>query len=357
MTLSSPPLPRMIRFQRVRKPSSVSSYPTETWQSTNATADFTFSGRDMQAMFAAAKGVHVDGVIGLDVVALQGILGLTGPVSVTGIPEPVTSQNAANVLLNQLYVGLPPNSSQGPRHEELSEVTSAAVHQLQASNVDLVALARVLASEVAGRHLLLWDENPSYERTIREVGASGAVDTDDPTRTFHIDVENATATKLDYFVDVSISDTVHLDTDGIVTVVSEVTMTNHAPAGQPPSFQLGPDNINSHVAGEYVGRVIVWGPRGSTQRGSHSESGLRATEQDIPVMPGKSFTAQFETVIPRALQGDMFRLVFVPQPRLTPDSLTVHIIAPGRHLRTESTFRTVLAKTTTLTWTFSKGDQ
>ena len=68
----------------------------------------------MQAMFAAATGTHVDGVIGIDVVALQALLGLTGPVTVSGIPEPITTQNAAYVLLDQLYEGLPPEFSQVP---------------------------------------------------------------------------------------------------------------------------------------------------------------------------------------------------------------------------------------------------
>ncbi len=90
-------------------------YPPGNWQSVNASADFSFSGSDMQAMFSAATGTQVDGVIGIDVVALQALLKLTGPVAAPGIPEPVTAQNASDVLLNQLYAGLPPESSQVPR--------------------------------------------------------------------------------------------------------------------------------------------------------------------------------------------------------------------------------------------------
>jgi hypothetical protein len=325
--------------------------PTETWQSTNATADFAFSGRDMQAMFASATGTHVDGVIGIDVVGLQALLGLTGPVSVPGIPERITSSNAANVLLDQLYENLPPGSSQGPRREELAAVASAAFHQLEVRKVDVVALARTLATAVGGRHLQLWDENAQNERTITEVGASGEIDTDDPTRTFHVAVENATATKLDYFVDVAISDTVVITPKGSADVYSTVKLTNHAPAGQAPSYQLGPDGINSDVPGEYIGRVFLWGPRGSHQSGSVHESGLLlAPETDLVVMPGKSVTTEFETVIPHAIQQDGLRLVFVPQPRLTPESLKVHIVASG----TQSTVSAVLTKTTALSWQFER---
>jgi hypothetical protein len=324
--------------------------PSETWQSTNATANFSFSGKDMQYMFAYTAGTDVDGVIGIDVVALQALLGLTGPVSVPGIAEPVTAQNASYVLLDQLYQGLPPGSSQGPRREELAAVASAVFHQLGVGKVDVVALARTLATEASERHLQIWDEVPQYEQTIIQLGASGNIDTDDPTRTLHVAVENATATKLDYFVDVAISDTVTISADGSATVKTAVTLTNHAPAGQPASYQLGPDGINSHVSGEYVGRVFLWAPRGSIQKGSVKESGLQlAPEMDLPVMPGQSATANFETTIPHAIQGDKLKLVFEPQPRLTPESLKVHIIASG----TQATSSASLTKATTLTWDFT----
>ncbi|HWE66949.1 MAG TPA: DUF4012 domain-containing protein [Acidimicrobiales bacterium] len=327
--------------------------PTLLWQSANAPADFPFTGRVTQAMFAAATGAHVEGVIGLDVVALQGLLALTGPVTVAGIPEPVTSDNAASVLLDQLYEGDPPGSSQDPRHEELGAVTSAAVHQLQSGDVDVVALARTLATEVAGRHLQIWDENPSYERTITEVDASGAVDTTDPTRTFHVAVENATTTKLDFFIRVSISDTVYVTPSGTAQVDTSVTLHNTAPAGQAPSYQLGPDGINSHVVGQYVGRVILWGPRGASQPNSVAESGLRATEVDLSVLPGQSATAQFSSSIPGAVHQGTFHLVFVPQARLFPETLKIHLVGAALAPGSSATARVTLNKTQAFTWHFT----
>jgi hypothetical protein len=326
---------------------------TQTWQNTNATANFAFSGGDMQAMFAQATGIHVNGVIGLDTVALEGLLGLSGPVSVAGIPEPVTAQNAGYVLLDQLYAGLPANSPQGPRREELTAVASGAVHQLQFGKVDLVALARTLATAVGGRHLQLWDEAPQYERTVRELGASGAIDTDDPSRTFHVAVENATASKLDYFVAVSISDQVYVLKDGSAVVRTAVTVHNSAPAGQPASYQLGPDGANATVEGQYVGRVFLWGPRGSSQPSSTSESGLSLNaEQDLSLLPGQTKTAYFETTILHAVSHGILSLVFVPQPRLQPVPLDVQLHVPGSHTPRTLTTRVLLERTAALSWAF-----
>ena len=321
--------------------------PTELWPSTNATADFPFSGRTMQAMFATAVGTHVNGVIGLDAVALQGLLALTGPLTVPGLPQPITAQNATYVLLNQLYQGLPPGSSQSGRREQIAAVTSAVFNALHTGNGDIVALARTVADSVSTRHLQVWDENPGFEKTIRDVGASGAADAVDPSRTFHIALENATATKLDYFVQVSVADTIYLTSDGTAYVDTAVRVSNGAPSG-PASYQLGPDGINSRVPGQYVGRVLVWGPRGSSQHGSVPESGLRVTEEDLGVLPGQAATAQFTTSIRGAVQGGNLRLVFVPQPRLSPESVSVQVVEPNGTKLPPT--HVLLTKTTQLRW-------
>ena len=231
-------------------------------------------------------------------------------------------------------------------------MTSATVHQLQVGQVDVVALAAVLATEISGRHLQVWDEDPAFERTLTDVGASGAIDTVDPSRTFHIAVENATATKLDYFIGVSMSDHVHLSANGSAVVNTSVTLTNHAPAGQPPSLQLGPDGVNSHVAGEYVGRVLVWGPRGSIQNGSVKECGPGAQRRGSPgtARPVGHGAVRDDDPPCRAKReaADGVR----PQPRLSPEALTVHVAYPGLP-RSEATVHAVLNHSATLAWNIS----
>jgi hypothetical protein len=97
--------------------------------------------------------------------------------------------------------------------------------------------------------------------------------------------------------------------------------------------------------------VFLWGPRDSMQKGSVPESGLLlAPEIDLPVPPGQSATAHFKTVIPDAIRNDRLKLVFQPQPRLSPESLEVHVSASG----TQASARASLTKTTILTWNFER---
>jgi Protein of unknown function (DUF4012) len=328
--------------------------PTLVWQSTNAPADFPWSGGDMAAMYHAATGGTVQGVIALDVPTLQSLLALTGPLSVPGVPGPITSANAASILLNQLYQGTPAGS-QELRHDELSLVAQAAVADLSAKKVDPGALARALGEDAAGRHLLLWSAAPQLQRQITLLGASGSVSNVNPSRTFHTAVENATATKLDYFVSVSEHFQIFVSPKGRAIVTTTVTVTNNAPSGQAPSYQLGPDGIVSHTAGQYVAHVYLWGPKGGgvTQVQSTPESGLQVSEQDVSLLPQRDATVQFVTVIPHAVGNGRLSLHLVPQPRLTPTAVTASVDADGWRIQGPAKQSVQLSTSQTLAWTLS----
>jgi hypothetical protein len=327
--------------------------PTLLWQSVNASADFPTSARIMQAMFAQVEGVHVDGVVAVDVPALASLLRLSGPVTVAGISGVITDANVSDVLLHRLYEQYPANSEQAGRHDDISAVATAVVHQMKAEHIDLASLASALASDVAGRHLLIWDQTPAYEKTIRTMGASGSLSTTDADRTFHVDVENSTATKLDYYVTSSVSYRVQITATGEALVNTTVTVSNQTPSGLGPSYQTGPDNIRSFVPGQYVGRVLIWSPRGAEAPNAVEESGLDLREIQVSVLPQQSQTVSFATVIPHAVVGDAFSLRFVPQPRLVPESLRISLSASGWTVRAAPRVAGLLATTKVYTWTLA----
>ncbi len=199
---------------------------TSLWQSVNATADFPLSGAIMQAMFAQVEGMHVDGVIALDVPALASLLTLTGPVSVPDIASPISAQNVATVILHDQYLGYPPGSAQAQRQDDIAAVAAATVERMQFEHIDLAALGSALANDVEGRHLMVWDEAPRNESNLTAIGASGSVDSTTPTRTFHLAVENSTATELDYDVEPSVHVQVEVTRDGDALINTTVTVAN-----------------------------------------------------------------------------------------------------------------------------------
>ena len=324
--------------------------PTQLWQSVNATAGYPFSGLDMQAMYAKSTGTHVDGVVALDLPALVGLLHLTGPVTVPDIPEVISASNAADILLHQLYVNFPAGS-QTERHDDISAVARAAVDKMKTEHVDLAALAQTLAKDVAGRHLLMWDEDSSREQTLISAGASGAIDTVDPNRTFHLAVESATAAKLDYYVTTAVRMDVTVTDRNDAVVYTYATISNHAPAGQKPSYQLGPDYINSFTPGQYVSRVYLWSPRGSETAAGISESGLVVNQRAVSVLPQQEQEVIFKTIIPNAVENNRLSLHLVPQPSLSPDPVTVQVAGgPNWAVKGPTTVSSTLNKPLDLAW-------
>ena len=324
--------------------------PTSLWQSVNATADFPLSGAIMQAMFAQVEGVHVDGVVALDVPALASLLTLTGPVSVPDIAGPISAQNVATVILHDQYLGYRPGSAQAQRQDDIAAVAAATVERMKFEHIDLATLGSALANDVEGRHLMVWDEAPRNESNLTAIGASGSVDSTAPTRTFHLAVENSTATELDYYVQPSVNVQVDVTSDGDALVKTTVTVANTTPSGLGPTFQTGPDGINSFFPGQYVGRVVLWAPRGSITPQSTPESGLKLNQTQTNVLPQQSQTVSFATIIRHAVVNGHFMLRFVPQPRLNPVGFHLELSAPGWHVSEAPTVSPDLARTTEYTW-------
>ena len=327
--------------------------PTSLWQSVNASADFPLSGAIMQAMFAQVDGVHVDGVIALDVPALESLLALTGPVSVPEIAGPISAQNVATVILHDQYSDYLPGSAQAQRKDNIAAVAQATVERMKSEHIDLAALGSALASDVEGRHLMVWDEVPHNESILAAMGASGSLDSTAPTRTFHLAVENSTATKLDYYVQPSVKVQVDVTSNGDALVNTTVTVANTTPSGLGPTFQTGPDGINSFTPGQYVGRVVLWAPRGSITPQSTPESGLRLSQTQTNVLPQQSQTISFATIIPHAVVNGHLMLRFVPQPRLNPMGFQLEFSAPGWHMTETPTVSPDLATTTEYTWSLT----
>jgi len=309
--------------------------PNRLWQSVNATADFSWSGAAMKAMYAQATGSNIDGVVALDVPAIAALLKTTGPVTVPGIPTPLTSANAAQVLLHDLYQGLPPTFSEADaaRVEKLGDVAATLIDRLSKGSYDAVEIGRSLGEAAGAGHLRLWSGQASEEDTIVRAGLGGVPAAREADRTFHLGVENRTAAKLDYFVRTKLDQQLELTPSGTLIVRSTVTVDNPAPNG-PVSFQLGPDPFGTATrAGDYIAWVLLWGPAGSTQDASVPESGLQLTQSVILVHPGqRQQAATITTVIPNAVHNGTVDLRYVPQPRLDAPEVMATLTAPGWHI-------------------------
>ena len=303
--------------------------PTQTWQSVNATADFAFSGRAMADMYRQSTGQPVDGVIALDVPALAGLLRTVGAVSIDGVAEPVNADNVGRLLLNDFYQGLGPTSDQTLRRERQGEVVKAVIDKVSSGSGDAVVLGRALGDAAQGGHLRLWSTDPAEEDVFARSGLGGGPATKDADRTFHVAVQNRTASKLDYFVRPSVRQDVQLTGQGTAVVRTTVVVENRAPVDARPSYQFGPAAF-TEKPGDYLGWVLLWGPAGSRQvQNGVPESGLNLSQFVVVVPAGERREVTFETVVANALRDGQLHFRLVPQARLEPVPLSVTLQREG----------------------------
>ena len=324
--------------------------PTQLWQSVNATADFELSAWSMADMYQAATGEPLDGVIALDVPALASVLRMIGPVSIEGVDEPLTADNASRLLLHDFYEGLRPDDDQSARRERLGDVLQSVLDRLLSGTRDGVSFGLALGDSARGGHFRLWSRAEAEERVFERTGLGGGPATEKADRTFHLAVENRTGTKLDYYVKPAVRQRIELAEDGSAVVRTSVVVRNEAPVGAEPSYVLGPDRFMERP-GQYLAWLLLWAPAGSSQVGaSVEESGLSLSQRITQVEAGQSREIVFETFVPNAVRDGRLELRLVPQARLYPMDLEVELDPKGWRVTGPTTWRGPWDRVINLNW-------
>ena len=322
--------------------------PTQLWPSVNAPGDFPTSARWMEAMYQQAGGTHVDGVIGMDVNALQFLLRATGPLHVRGISGVVNSGNASSILLHRLYVSTPPGG-QNARRDEIAAVAGAAIQRFNAVKVDPLHFVTALSSATVNRHLVFYANDPAVESNIVGFHASGSLSSSGGN-VVHVAIESGVKAKLGYYIHSSVRYEIRSGLDNTLYLATTITLHNSAPPHAKASYALGPDNVNTHIAGEYIARIYEWLPSHASSPGSVLENGLSLNYSILHVLPGQTASVTMRSIIQNIDRNGEISLRFVPQGELYAATNTVTFTSP-RNFRGPSTVTWVSAGTKSIIWT------
>lgn len=159
--------------------------------------DFTVDGPLAREMYESQTGVSVDGVLAIDPVVLSYLLKATGPVTLATGAE-MTTQNAAATLMSDVYAQYP-----DPRDQDLffasatGEVFDAFLSGKGSTSGMLSALARA-ADE---RRVLIWSARPEEQSLLEGSTLAGELpETDERTARFGVFLNDATGSKMSYYV-------------------------------------------------------------------------------------------------------------------------------------------------------------
>lgn len=148
------------------------------------------------AIFAAHRGVEVDGVLAVDPVTLAYLLVGTGPIEASD-GSVLTAENAVDRLLNQAYAQYPDGASQN----EFFESTARAVFDVfTAGQGDSSTVLRALAAAANERRVLVWLRDPELEDELGSDVIAGRFDPDETSPTVGVFLSDRTEAKLQYYL-------------------------------------------------------------------------------------------------------------------------------------------------------------
>ncbi len=269
--------------------------PAREWRNTNLSPRFDETATTAAAMWEASGGDPVDGVISVDVVAIEALLEVTGPVTLPS-GETISADTVLQDLLVDQYADFA--DDRDARRDRLGAVASAVFAALNERPVSAQDLVRVLRDMGAGRHVLIWSSDPVQAAAWRALGADGVPGED----TLLLSVMNRGGNKLDSYLAVASDVTVEPAGD-LWRVGVEVSLENTAPTGL-PAYVAGPHPFTDLAEGEYKGIVALTLPSGAgnveidggvpAALGDDGPTRVAATEVRLPRGTATSVRFQFD---------------------------------------------------------------
>ena len=202
--------------------------PAGTWQNVTMSPDFPSVANVMAQLYPQSGGVRIDGVIRLDPDALAGLLSLTGPVHVPGLPVTLDAQNAVSFLFRDQYTLI---TDRGVRVDLLGKVARAVFDRLTSGrSAQPSGFGNALSPAIRTGHLALWFRDARDQALVRRIGADAALP---PIKgdSFGVMVQNGGGNKIDEYLHRTVGYTATVTgATGGVHAHAVIVLHNAAPA-------------------------------------------------------------------------------------------------------------------------------
>ena len=222
------------------------------------TPDFPRAADIAHRMAERGFDVDIDGVLSIDPVALSYALEGTGDVTVAD-GTTLTPDNAVDALLNTVYARYPDPLQQDAFFAAAAEEIFSAV---LGGEGDSRATLDGLARGVDERRIMFWPEDEEVEQAIAGTRLSGELPGESTTPHVGVYLNDATESKMQYYLDWETTVEATACDDGVQTLVATTTLVSTAPAdaAQLPSYITG-SGKRAETGNQQVGLRIFapWG--------------------------------------------------------------------------------------------------
>lgn len=316
-------------------------------------ADFPTSAQTIEHFWLLDGHQPVEGIIAVDMLALQSLVRAIGPLEVPGYGVTVGGENSLETVweaYRQDRAFLP----------ALTQALAARLEQPEALDVPhLTALLSALSQALEEKHILLYFDDAALQQAVTRAGWSGALRSDPGDFLMVVDADFSYA-EVNRFIEQEIYYRVTLD-DGLRVQESAVTLhywnhfdrwesaeTRELFGGACFDPQTGDLEVSPGCYGDYI-RLYV--PRGSRFLGAEGfddgmeyreESGHTVIAGYVRVLPGEQRTVTVRYVPPVGPVGGQYRLTLQKQPgtQAVPALVELEVVgSPAVHGGTQTDLR------------------
>lgn len=307
-------------------------YSRTFWLNTNMTPDFPTAAQVLGAMWKQGTGREIDGVIAIDAVGLNKLLGIVGPVNVEPVGD-ITSDNFLPLALNEAYEKFPEKDN---RSRFLLEVGEEVWSRLLSGNFsNPTALMVPMGEMVSTKRLQIW--SPSEIDRLKRLGLAGDLRPEENADYLMVVGQNAGGNKLDYYAQRRIDYQVDLTNPADVRGLVEVQITNGAPTGAKASYIMGPTlpndfpGLNRTYTSIYLPQrtsvldALLNGAPSGVESSTELGLGVASKFLEIPPQSNGNFSVRTQSSLARP---GRYKLVLQHQPNLHPDQMNIDITLP-----------------------------
>lgn len=229
-------------------------------QDVTYTPDFPRAGQLAARMWSDRFGEEVDGVVAVDPVALAGLLAYTGPITLdTG--EQLDSTTAVDFLLSGIYAAYPDPDAQDAVFADTASRFFAAVTSGSGNPSRLI---EAVATASAERRILVWNRMEDEQSLLDGTAFDGSFPVDpDGAGEIGVFFNDATAAKMDYYLDSAVRVESECGADAGWTITVELSSTA-PPGGAGLSRYVTGSGADGLVDGSFRTNVLIATPAGAS---------------------------------------------------------------------------------------------
>jgi hypothetical protein len=313
----------------------------------NWSPDFPTSAHVIQALYQQDQGRQTNGVIALDLTAVQQLVAALGPLQVAGIEEPVTGDN----VLAQIKaaweqpaegVTIEQNAREWwqRRKDFMTILAQAIVRRLNTGEVDLIQVGQAIWQAATEKHVLIYLDDPAAQEAITALGWDGGLHPSGQDFLAVFD-SNVGYNKVNAVVTRQMDYTVAWEEDGWVAhLVLTYTHPIHVDLNDcilQPDYGRTYDDMIRRCYWNYVRIYVPEGVQWLEAKGldvtslemSPGERGTQVISGLFVMPPGTTHVVRFSYRLPSSVaEGDTYRLWIQKQPGTSAFPFRFTFIAP-----------------------------